>query len=77
MKKFEYLTIKIDTGDWDEEHQKHYDNDWSDFNRYGADGWELVTAVGEKYRTYEYNADDELVPVYYKIYYYTFKREVK
>lgn len=72
MKKFEYLTIKIDTGGYDEHH-----NDWSDFNRYGADGWELVTAVGEKYRTSEFNGYDELVPVYYKIYYYTFKREVK
>ena len=74
MKKFEYLTIEIDTGSWGEYKDG---NDWSDFNNYGADGWELVTAVGEKYRDSEYNVHtEEFQTVYYKKYYYTFKREI-
>lgn len=76
MKKFEYLTITIDTQrspwQYDEENK-----DWSDFNNYGADGWELVTAVVSKYREDEYNGHTEKWQAqYYDIYHYTFKREI-
>ena len=63
MKKFEYMTIKVDP-----------DDRVSDINRelnsYGEDGWELVTAATD-------NAMDDDGDTYTEWIFYTFKREIE
>ena len=63
MKRFEYKTIKVDPDDGVSDINR-------EFNSYGEDGWELVTAAGD-------NAIDDDGDTYTETIWYTFKREIE
>lgn len=63
MKRFEYKTIKVDPDDRVSDINR-------EFNSYGEDGWELVTAATD-------NAMDDDGDTYTEWIFYTFKREIE
>ena len=63
MKKFEYKTIKVDTGCGTEELDERFDS-------LGEDGWELVTAAAD-------DSMDDDGDTYTEFIWYTFKREIE